>query len=64
MMEHLWETALPQAIRTIYLKAHEHTHISFESFQFDTLFPFDIHSLLEMKTPPLSVPVQLTKFSP
>jgi hypothetical protein len=64
MTEHLWETALPQAIRTIHLKAHVHTHFSFESFQFDTLFPFDIHSLLETKTPPLSVPVQLTKFSP
>jgi len=62
--EHLWETALPQSIRTIHLKAHVHTHFSFESFQFDTLFPFDIHSLLETKTPPLSVPVQLTKFSP
>lgn len=62
--EHLWETALPQAIRTIHLEAHVHTHFSFESFQFDTLFPFDIYSLLETKTPPLSVPVQLTKFSP
>ncbi len=62
--EHLWETARPQGIRTIHLAAYVHSHYKFESFQLETLFPFDIHSLLETKTPPLAVPAELTKFRP
>lgn len=49
--DHLWETVRPTAIRTIHLAAHVHTFYIFESFQMDTLFPFDIHSLVENQTP-------------
>ena len=41
--EHIWDTAQPQAIRTIYLAAHVNTNYKFESFQQDTLIPFEVY---------------------